>query len=96
VYCSSLGIDREPDASRGSRSLGRDRDPVKSGKLKYALVTLVPLAWLALITTTACLAEGDESNPKLGFFAAANDLAMKARFGALPPEKPPRCACSDN
>jgi len=60
---------------------------VKSGKLKYALVTLVPLAWLALITTTAAWQKVMSPNPKLGFFAAANDLAMKLASGALPPEK---------
>jgi carbon starvation protein len=60
---------------------------VKSGKAKYALVTLVPLAWLAIVTTTAAFQKVTSANPKLGFFAAANDLAMKLASGVLPPEK---------
>ncbi len=60
---------------------------VKSGKAKYAFVTLVPLAWLAVVTTTAAFQKVMSTNPKLGFFAAANDLAMKLASGVLPPEK---------
>jgi carbon starvation protein len=60
---------------------------VKSGRVKYAFVTLVPLAWLAIVTTTAAIEKVGSANPKLGFFAAANDLAMKLASGVLPPEK---------
>jgi carbon starvation protein len=60
---------------------------VKSGKLRYAFVTLVPLAWIAIVTTTAAMQKIFSANPKLGFFAAANDLAMKLGSGLLPPEK---------
>jgi carbon starvation protein len=60
---------------------------VKSGKAKVAFVTLVPLAWLAVVTTTAAFQKMTSSNPKLGFFAAANDLAAKLAAGVLPPEK---------
>jgi carbon starvation protein len=60
---------------------------VKSGRARYAFVTLVPLAWLAVITTTAAFQKIASPNPKLGFFAAANDLAMKLASGVLPPEK---------
>lgn len=60
---------------------------IKSGKARYALVTLVPLAWLALITTTAAWQKLTSADPRLGFFAAANDLAAKLASGALPPEK---------
>jgi carbon starvation protein len=60
---------------------------VKSGKAKVAFVTLVPLAWLAVVTTTAAFQKITSSNPKLGFFAAANDLATKLASGVLPPEK---------
>jgi carbon starvation protein len=60
---------------------------VKSGKVRYVFVTLLPLAWLALITSTAAWQKLTSADPKLGFFAAANDLAVKLASGGLPPEK---------
>jgi carbon starvation protein len=60
---------------------------IKSGKARYALVTLVPLAWLALITSTAAWQKLTSADPRLGFFAAANDLAAKLSSGVLPPDK---------
>jgi carbon starvation protein len=60
---------------------------VKSGKLKYAWVTGAPLAWLVTITTTAAWEKIASDNIRIGFFAAANDLAGKLAVGALPPEK---------
>ncbi|MFM1885224.1 MAG: hypothetical protein RL026_381 [Pseudomonadota bacterium] len=60
---------------------------VKSGKLKYAWVSAVPLAWIVTVTTTAAYQKVFSTDPKLGFFAAANDLAQKAAAGVLPPER---------
>jgi carbon starvation protein len=60
---------------------------VKSGKARYAFVTLVPLTWLALITSTAAWQKLTSTDPRLGFFAAANDLALKLSLGVLPPDK---------
>jgi carbon starvation protein len=60
---------------------------VKSGKARYAFVTLVPLTWLALITSTAAWQKLTSTDPRLGFFAAANDLASKLSLGVLPPDK---------
>jgi len=60
---------------------------VKSGKLKYAWVTALPLTWLAIITTTAAWEKILSTDIRVGFFAAANDLAMKLANGVLPPEK---------
>jgi carbon starvation protein len=60
---------------------------VKSGKARYAFVTLFPLAWLALITSTAAWQKLTSTDPRLGFFAAANDLAAKLASGLLPPDK---------
>ena len=60
---------------------------VKSGKLRYAFVTLVPLAWLALITTTAAWQKIVSSDIRIGFFAAANDLAAKLAAGTLSAER---------
>ncbi|MGZ5027228.1 MAG: carbon starvation CstA family protein, partial [Methylobacter sp.] len=60
---------------------------VKSGKLKYAWVTGVPLMWLVTITSTAAWEKIFSDNIRIGFFSAANDLAGKLAAGALPPEK---------
>ncbi len=60
---------------------------VKSGKLKYAWVTGLPLFWLVIITTTAAYEKIFSSDIRVGFFAAANDLSTKLAAGILPPEK---------
>jgi carbon starvation protein len=60
---------------------------VKSGKVRYVFVTLLPLTWLAVVTSTAAWQKLTSANPKLGFFAAANDLATKLASGVLSPEK---------
>jgi carbon starvation protein len=60
---------------------------VKSGRARYAFVTLMPLAWLAVITSTAAWQKLTSTDPRLGFFAAANDLAAKLAAGALSPDK---------
>lgn len=59
---------------------------VKSGKLKYAWVTGLPLFWLVIITTTAAYEKIFSSDIRVGFFAAANDLSTKLAAGILPPE----------
>lgn len=60
---------------------------VKSGKLKYAWVTGLPLFWLVIITTTAAYEKICSDDIRVGFFAAANDLSAKLSAGVLPPEK---------
>lgn len=60
---------------------------IKSGKLKYAWVTGLPLLWLVIITTTAAWEKITSSDTRIGFFAAANDMAAKLAAGSLPPEK---------
>jgi carbon starvation protein len=60
---------------------------VKSGKARYALVTFGPLAWLAAVTSTAAWQKITSPDPRLGFFAAANDLAAKLASGVLPADK---------
>ena len=60
---------------------------VKSGKLRFAWVTGLPLAWLVIITTTAAWEKIFSSDVRVGFFAAANDMASKLASGVLPPEK---------
>ncbi len=60
---------------------------VKSGKLKYAWITGLPLAWLVIVTSTAAWQKIFSDDVRVGFFAAANDLATKLATGILPPEK---------
>lgn len=60
---------------------------VKSGKLKYAWVTGLPLLWLVVITTTASYQKVFSTDVRVGFLAAADDLASKLYSGVLPPEK---------
>jgi carbon starvation protein len=60
---------------------------IKSGKLKFAWVTGLPLAWLVIITTTAAWEKITSSDIRIGFFSAANDLTEKIASGILPPAK---------
>jgi carbon starvation protein len=60
---------------------------VKSGKLRYAWITAVPLGWLAVITSWAAWEKLFSPDVRVGFIAQANDLVAKLASGALPPEK---------
>jgi carbon starvation protein len=60
---------------------------VKSGKLKYAWITGLPLVWLVTITTTAAWQKIFSDDVRVGFLAAANDMATKLATGVLTPEK---------
>lgn len=60
---------------------------VKSGKLRYAWVTVLPLAWLVIITSTATWQKLASSDPRIGFLAAANSLSDKLAAGVLSPDK---------
>jgi len=60
---------------------------VKSGKLKFAWVTALPLTWLVIITTTAAYQKIMSEDIRVGFFAAANDLSAKLAAGILPTDK---------
>src|SRR4051794_28027657 len=61
---------------------------IKSGKLKWAWVTGIPLAWDAAVTLTASWQKVFSDNPKLGFFAQRD--AFKDAIAdnkVLPPAK---------
>jgi len=60
---------------------------IRTGKVRVAWVTAVPLAWLAFITTWAAGEKLLSSDPRVGFLAAARDLTSKLAAGTLPPEK---------
>jgi carbon starvation protein len=60
---------------------------VKQGKLRYAWVTAAPLAWIALITTTATWQKVVSADPRVGFLAAADQLAARLASGELGAEQ---------
>lgn len=60
---------------------------VRSGRTRFAWVSAVPLAWLVTATTAASLQKLTSSDPKIGFFAAASDMAAKLAAGVLPPDR---------
>jgi len=60
---------------------------VKSGKLRYAWITALPLTWLVIITSTASWQKLTSDDPRIGFLAGAKSLADKLAAGTLPPEK---------
>ncbi len=61
---------------------------IKSGKLKWAWVTGVPLAWDAAVTLTASYQKVFSDNPKLGFFSQRDKYADAIDAGkVLPPAK---------
>jgi carbon starvation protein len=60
---------------------------IKSGKLKHAWVTGLPLVWLVIITTTAAWQKIASDDIRIGFFSAANELTDKLAAGVLPPAK---------
>ena len=60
---------------------------VKSGRLKFAWITGLPLIWLLTVTSTAAWQKIFSDDIRVGFFAAANDLSAKLAAGVLPLDK---------
>ncbi|MDZ4098293.1 MAG: carbon starvation CstA family protein [Methylophilaceae bacterium] len=60
---------------------------IKTGRLKYAWIAGLPLLWLVIVTTTAAWQKIASPDIRIGFFAAANDMASKLATGALTPEQ---------
>ena len=54
---------------------------IKAGKLKWAWVTGIPLAWDAAVTLTASWQKVFSDDPKIGFFAQRDTLPGRARRG---------------
>ena len=48
---------------------------VKMGRVRYVLVTLIPLCWLVAVTFTAAYHKVLDPNPRIGFLAHARQLA---------------------
>ena len=78
---------RQPDAG-GDRAVRRHRPSWSNrASVRYAWITALPLAWLVTITSTAAWQKLFSADLRIGFLAAANDLAAKLAAGTLPPEK---------
>ena len=60
---------------------------IKMGKARYAWVTGLPLAWLAIVCTTAAVEKVFSPNPAVGFLSGAASLAAKLGAGTLPPDR---------
>jgi carbon starvation protein len=57
---------------------------IKMGKARYAFVTILPLAWLAIVTMTAGWVKLFSPDPKLGFLSHAHVVEGQIASGALP------------
>jgi carbon starvation protein len=58
---------------------------IKMGKARYAWVTLLPLAWLVVVTMNAGVTKLFSPQPRLGFIAQARALQAAQAAGTLPP-----------
>lgn len=58
---------------------------IKMGKARYAWMTLLPMAWLVVVTMTAGWQKLFSANPKIGFLSHAQWVADKISAGELPP-----------
>jgi carbon starvation protein len=56
----------------------------KMGRARYVWVTVLPLAWLIVITFTAGWQKIFAADPRLGFLSAARDLGGKIAAGGTP------------
>jgi carbon starvation protein len=60
---------------------------LKMGKLRWIWVTLLPMAWLVIITMTASCEKIFSANARIGFLSQANALATQIATGKVAAEK---------
>src|SRR6202162_5300501 len=60
---------------------------LKMGRLRWIWVTLVPMAWLVIITMTASYQKIFDANPRIGFLSYASVLAAQIAAGKVPAAK---------
>lgn len=60
---------------------------MKMGRLRWLWVTLVPTAWLVVITMTASWQKIFHPNPSIGFLANASQMAAQIAAGTIPAAK---------
>jgi carbon starvation protein len=60
---------------------------LKMGRVRWLWVTLVPMAWLIIVTMTASYQKVFDANPRIGFLSGANQLAAQIASGLVPAAK---------
>jgi carbon starvation protein len=60
---------------------------LKMGRLRWIWVTVIPMAWLVIITMTASYQKIFSANPRIGFLSFANALAGQVSAGKIPAAK---------
>jgi len=60
---------------------------LKSSRIQYMWISLVPLAWLLIVTMTAGYQKLFHAHPRIGFLAHASALSEKLAKGEVPTEK---------
>ncbi|MGB2663195.1 MAG: carbon starvation CstA family protein [Candidatus Acidiferrum sp.] len=60
---------------------------LKMGRLKWIWVTLLPMAWLVIITMTASYQKIFSANPRIGFLSFANALVAQIAADKIPVAK---------
>src|ERR1700693_3918795 len=60
---------------------------LKMGRVRWLWVTLVPMAWLIIVTMTASYQKVFDANPRIGFVSYANVLAAQMAAGKVPAAK---------
>ena len=60
---------------------------IRSGRVNFAWITGMPLAWLAIITSTAAYQKIFSEDVRVGFLSAANSMAEKINTGLISEEK---------
>jgi carbon starvation protein len=68
---------------------------IKSGKARYAWITLLPLAWLLTVTLTAGWQKVFAADPRLGFLAHAAATAGQIAAGTMDPSRGARLIFND-
>jgi carbon starvation protein len=60
---------------------------LKMGRTRWIWVTLLPMAWLVIVTMTASYQKIFDANPRIGFLSYANVLAAQIAAGKIPAAK---------
>jgi carbon starvation protein len=60
---------------------------LKMARTRWIWVTLLPMAWLVIITMTASYQKIFDANPRIGFLAYANVLSAQIAAGKIPAAK---------